>query len=1562
MPTPISPPRTRTRVVSSPATAPAVAPAMAACVVGVAKEIVEAQTTSGAPNASARVSVAASVIGTDTGATKDLSGLSVRVVVNGDATTEVNFPTSPSNGEISARLAVNTLDSGISGVSVSKDATNQTHFVTTEKGDGASLKFLRAKVRITHGAVTNGPFVVGQELEIQGTANVVGTVSAIISSTVTIVDLSGGTVLPVASDVLEKSTGGSPPSATVVSVHSAYDALGITEFETTVEGASSYRNRSYRISLDTLPTVKAATAAGLIFDTDTLALFRAYGGRLYELGTDFATLRSRSHQSSTTTGRAKATYPSGSPQTNTTVTYTTVGSTNGSEVAVAHRRSITIVYDTLVGTFTAGKLLYNTTPATPEIVGIILSDDGVGSMVVAMYGVVPANNDAITDGTATAAVDGSPSATAEPICRVESRLFRLTLTGSVALTAGGALTNQTVGAGQYAIGTILHVSESGGSTFLVVKLGDSGYPATVGSIVGVGGTTGTVTAITDLGDDKLVVSYAGNSGVSAALVAEYINRTAATNVVVKAEVGGASPGSGNVDVAGAVVTLSPISLPSAGTTAEAKFTGYPWDDRDGDSRTPYFWARGALASASFGTGVSAITFTAKGGQDLTATGNYHGVAGNSITVEAVDAPVSVVTVTVSGTAIRFLYRGPTNSSTHTAADIVTAINAHATAGAMVVASTATGTGSPTGWCVTALTGGRDPINFLQAPAAATVYGERTAQNFGYIRVDVASVTGFTAGETIRLTGASGAVVGILREVDSTNNVLWVDPTHHNGIVANGAATPTLDIDFAPPVTSYLVGWNMRILTGTGSGTREITAYTSGRVATVASAWATNPATSDTYIIEAPGAITDGAVIYGVSSTTTATVVDVVQAGVAEGDTLELRYAGGLVETATFTATTSLSTVLAAINAAMTGTPAVLVGDSASPHALLTLSAAGIDATDRGGIESIITIGGTAVEKIFGTQPGGRTFAGTHEGVPFKAVVGDELWSGTTRLGRITAIATATVGSQSFTGAQLKIDTDTLSTTTTWTNWWIRAKNLTLDAALDVEAVNGVERPTPGLRVDVGGNALLVHQAQARRTDGVFDETAQQPFYVDYDAVRTDLSGELHTFDDLAGIEEVLYPVSPENPLAWGIYCALLNSNNRQVQAVAVNETTTAYPLGTILAFEEAMSHFNDTTYAVVPLTRDRDVLDFVVAENESVAQPADSSDTVQASRIICIGLDQPSEGEPTLVASGTGTLTGINTIEIDPDTMNVVSELVAAGYDSPEDMTWADFKEAGVYLTATTTKGRFSISAIDGQVITVVTDADSFEPDDNDDSFYSESDLDPDDLDFDTSGESVSLRIRGAAIDVSTTLGRTELVEAIGTAATVYASKRVRFVQPDIGMVYNGATQIVPSYFGACMLAGAFSGNAPHMTYFNHPLVGAVSVSGSNDTFTPTQMNLGAGYGIWWLEQPTVGGPVVCRDQVTTLVTDTTYREHSIVQALDWFERLCRTTSTRGPDANITESYLQAVALSLNSCAALAQQADVLQAQLTGVSQNAADTSKIDASFSVQVKRPARELNITITV
>jgi hypothetical protein len=79
------------------------------------------------------------------------------------------------------------------------------------------------------------------------------------------------------------------------------------------------------------------------------------------------------------------------------------------------------------------------------------------------------------------------------------------------------------------------------------------------------------------------------------------------------------------------------------------------------------------------------------------------------------------------------------------------------------------------------------------------------------------------------------------------------PVMTRGTASAGASTSITLVSPAVATTGYYVGSLIKIFAGTGAGqTRAITAYTSGRVATVDNAWTTNPDSTSQYAVFAFG--------------------------------------------------------------------------------------------------------------------------------------------------------------------------------------------------------------------------------------------------------------------------------------------------------------------------------------------------------------------------------------------------------------------------------------------------------------------------------------------------------------------------------------------------------------------------------------------------------------------------------------------------------------------------------------------------------------------------------------
>ncbi len=108
-------------------------------------------------------------------------------------------------------------------------------------------------------------------------------------------------------------------------------------------------------------------------------------------------------------------------------------------------------------------------------------------------------------------------------------------------------------------------------------------------------------------------------------------------------------------------------------------------------------------------------------------------------------------------------------------------------------------------------------------------------------------------------------------------------------------------------------------------------------------------------------------------------------------------------------------------------------------------------------------------------------------------------------------------------------------------------------------------------------------------------------YVSYRVLRTDKASSISSLNDPALVEATLGAVVPENPLAEGVYDALLNSSGTPVYFMAVPTDDLA---GYNAVLEQAKRI--DTVYGLVPLTFDTTVLDAVKAHVETMSTAAEA--------------------------------------------------------------------------------------------------------------------------------------------------------------------------------------------------------------------------------------------------------------------------------------------------------------------------------------------------------------------
>ena len=93
-------------------------------------------------------------------------------------------------------------------------------------------------------------------------------------------------------------------------------------------------------------------------------------------------------------------------------------------------------------------------------------------------------------------------------------------------------------------------------------------------------------------------------------------------------------------------------------------------------------------------------------------------------------------------------------------------------------------------------------------------------------------------------------------------------------------------------------------------------------------------------------------------------------------------------------------------------------------------------------------------------------------------------------------------------------------------------------------------------------------------------------YVEYRAWLSGLCYEINSITDVGDIDDISGSLTPDNPLKWGVYKALTNSNGTPVLYTSVCDPTDADDWDEVLELAQS----RDDVYGMVPLTRDATVL------------------------------------------------------------------------------------------------------------------------------------------------------------------------------------------------------------------------------------------------------------------------------------------------------------------------------------------------------------------------------------
>lgn len=341
-----------------------------------------------------------------------------------------------------------------------------------------------------------------------------------------------------------------------------------------------------------------------------------------------------------------------------------------------------------------------------------------------------------------------------------------------------------------------------------------------------------------------------------------------------------------------------------------------------------------------------------------------------------------------------------------------------------------------------------------------------------------------------------------------------------------------------------------------------------------------------------------------------------------------------------------------------------------------------------------------------------------------------------------------------------------------------------------------------------------------------------------------------TVETTEGVPDELGIVHPDNPLAYGVYKALLNSGGQEVKYVGVCGQSSELDLEDWLAALEKLIG-RDDVYSIVALSQDLNVHQAVLAHCNSQSAPEKGRWKIgwmnlPASEIIGI-YTQQSDGSPVLA-----------TIEDDPDTggsqytyVEVVNGLLITNGVRAGDTLRALYTSDGM---GGTTYSEFVIDAvINEETLRLLA------------------------------GPAAPVTV-ASKVEIWRSLTKTELATVQAAKPGLFSSRRAYLVWPD---QLGDAGLTVKGYFLCAALAGLRSGVLPHAGLTNVELIGFDDLSRVDPFFSANQLDTMAASGYWIVIKDNNDGSVYTRHQLSTGNQDSLFeKEQNITTNLDDISKL----------------------------------------------------------------------------
>jgi hypothetical protein len=364
-------------------------------------------------------------------------------------------------------------------------------------------------------------------------------------------------------------------------------------------------------------------------------------------------------------------------------------------------------------------------------------------------------------------------------------------------------------------------------------------------------------------------------------------------------------------------------------------------------------------------------------------------------------------------------------------------------------------------------------------------------------------------------------------------------------------------------------------------------------------------------------------------------------------------------------------------------------------------------------------------------------------------------------------------------------------------------------------------------------------------------------HVEYRAWVQTLTNEVNFISNVGEIDDAISGVlDPDNPLKWGVFKALENSNGTAVGYTAVSNPDDATAWADVL---EALLG-RDDVYNLVPLTRNRTVLDLYAAHVTALSAPERG-----LWRVLWVNLT--GVPEIPVVSAGSTVVNHVTATTSDGETC------LATIVDDP-DTSGSQF----TIVNNTNANGDFVTNGVRvGDIVRAAYAGDGFGG-----ATYSEYTIaevvSEDQLRL-VSGPAAPIN-SAAKIEIWRSLSATAEAAEIALDAGSWGSRRIRAVWPD---TIESSGTVMEGYFLAASLAGLSAGLLPQQPMTRVEIVGYSRAARTTAKFNRAQLDTLAASGVFIVTQNGNNGQIFARHALTTgTYTDINQREESVTRNVDF--------------------------------------------------------------------------------